>query len=560
VRNHSHSIIGLTRHQPIATMNTSSKRTQAPSERTPALCRQAGRSLTSVLALVVLAAAAGLGGWWWKTHAGADQGAAGASAAASAAAGQGGTGGTGAAGRRGGGPSRNQPVSVQVARKQDLRVIVNAIGNVVALNTAVVHTRVDGLITVVSIREGQPVQAGQVLMQLDPSTFKAAYDSAAGMLARDQAQLDASKVDLARYKALLAKDSIQSQQVDTQDALVRQLTGTVKADQAAVDTAKLNLDWTTVRAPITGRMGLRAYDLGNMVHAADPGGIVTITQTQPIGATFTIPELNLSQVLRQVKAGAAMPVEAWDREQKRQLALGTLLATDNAVDPTTGTIRMKARFANKDDSLFPNQFVNLRMQVDTIKDATAVPANAIQRGSMGTFVYVVDTASSAVSVRRVRMGVADGDWVGVTGEVNPGDTVVTDGADRLRDGAKVDVIVPQAAAPGAGGGAGRKRGAASAASAPGGPANGTPGAPAAPAPTFTAPPGANPPAGAGNASAAATAPATTAGGDRHAGWISCHPTPPPPRLKKLRAWTPTRGATTSGNCANSKPNSAGFRP
>ncbi len=430
---------------------------------------QSGRSLLSIFALTVLVALLGLGGWWWKNRADADPanaarpaasspGGAGGNASGAGTSGPGGQAGPGAGGRRGAGPNRNQPVSVQQARKQDVRVIVNAIGNIVALNTAAVHSRVDGLITSVLIREGQDVKAGQALLQLDPAPFKAALESAQGVLARDQAQLDGAKVDLARYKALLAKDSIQSQQVDTQEALVKQLSGTVRADQAAVATAQLNLDWCTVKAPISGRLGLRAYDLGNMVHANDAGGIVTITQTRPIGATFTVPELNLAQVMRQVKSKTPMPVEVWDREQKRQIAVGTLLATDNAVDASTGTIRMKASFANKDESLFPNQFVNLRMQVDTIQDAITVPSNAVQRGAVGTFVYVVDNASGTVAMRKVRTGASDNDWVIVTGEVQAGDTVVTDGADRLRDGAKVEVIVPQASGPGGpGGGAGRRR-------------------------------------------------------------------------------------------------------
>ncbi len=351
-----------------------------------------------------------------------------------------------AGGGFGGMGNRTQPVSVAAVRKQDIRIVISAIGNVTALNTAAIHSRVDGLLTKVTFLEGQQVKAGQVLAQIDPAPFQVALDSAQATLAKDVAQLKNAQMDLVRYKDLLAKDSIQSQQVDTQDALVKQNAATVKADQAAVDTAKMQLGWTQITAPISGRLGLRLVDTGNMIHASDASGLVNITQTQPIAGVFAVPEANLTQLMRQIKVKAPLQVEAWDRELKNKLATGKILATDNAVDPTTGTIKIKAAFANVDDSLFPNQFVNIKLQVDTIKDAITVPTSAIQRGSQGIYVYVVGS-DSAVAVRRIKMGITDGDWVEVQSfdetQLVVGDQVVIDGADRLREGAKVEVVVQQ---------------------------------------------------------------------------------------------------------------------
>lgn len=381
------------------------------------------------------------GAWWWHSQSSsADVSAVAADAGVAKRSGTGGFGGAGSMG------NRSQPVSVLDVRKQDIRVVISAIGNVTATNTASVHARVDGLLTKVMFTEGQQVKAGQVLAQIDPVTFQIALDSAQALLAKDVVQLKNAQVDLVRYKDLLAKDSIQSQQVDTQDALVKQNTATVRADQAAVENAKLQLGWTQITAPISGRLGLRLVDAGNMIHASDANGLVNITQTQPIAAIFAVPEVNLPQLMRQIKAKVPLQVEAWDRELKNKLATGKVLATDNAVDPTTGTIKIKAAFTNADDSLFPNQFVNIKLQVDTIKDAIIVPTSAIQRGSQGVYVYAVGS-DSVVAVRRIKMGITDGDWVEVqsVGETSlaVGDQVVTDGADRLREGAKVEVIIPQ---------------------------------------------------------------------------------------------------------------------
>lgn len=338
-----------------------------------------------------------------------------------------------------------QPVSVATAEKRDIRVTVNAIGSIAALNTAVVHARVDGELKAIYFTEGKPVRAGQLLVQIDPQPFQIALALAQGTLARDQAQLRNAQLDLLRYRDLLAKDAAPKQQFDTQEALVQQLQGTVLSDQATVDNAKLQLTYTRIVAPISGLAGLRLVDLGNMVHAADAGGVLSIAQTQPVSVVFAVPDANLPRIRQQLKAGAVLRVEAWDRDQKTLLAEGSVASTDNAIDPATGTIRVKAQFPNLDGSLFPNQFVNVRLQLDMLIGATAVHSAAIQRGTFGSFVYAVDDDNN-VTLRRVSAGAIDGDWVAVQGQLKPGDRVVTDGADRLRDGSKVQVIAPSASA------------------------------------------------------------------------------------------------------------------
>jgi len=279
------------------------------------------------------------------------------------------------------------------------------------------------------------------------------------------AQLRNAQLDLARYKDLLAQDSIAKQQVETQDALARQLVGTVQTDQAQVDNAKLQLSYTKVSAPISGRLGLKQVDLGNVVHASDSTGLVSITQTQPIAVVFAVPEANLRQISGKLKAGQPLVVEAWDREQKVKLAVGRVSSTDNSIDLPTGTLKLKAEFPNSDNELFPNQFVNIRLQVDALSNVLVVPASAVQRGAQGSFVYVVKEDSS-VTIRRVRVGTTEGDWISVQGELAAGERVVTDGADRLREGAKVEVIAPtpRAAGVGAGVGVGTASGAVSSAS------------------------------------------------------------------------------------------------
>jgi multidrug efflux system membrane fusion protein len=334
-----------------------------------------------------------------------------------------------------------QPVSVGVVRRQDVRVMVQAIGTMSARATAVVRAKVSGELTALHFKEGQQVKAGQLLAEIDPRSYQAALSQVQGNLQRDQALLKNAQLDLQRYKDLLAQDSIATQQVDTQAALVRQLEGTVVADQAQVDAARLQMGYTRITAPIAGRLGLRQADRGNMVGPADANGIVTINLVQPIDAAFAVPEAHLASINERLDEGAELPVELWDREQKNRLARGRLGALDNAIDPTTGTIKVKAAFANEDGGLFPNQFVNVRLQLNLWPNALTVPATAVQN----SYVYLVQP-DGTVTQRRIRVGAADGDRVSVEGDLKDGDQVVTDGLDRLREGAKVAVIDAGAAA------------------------------------------------------------------------------------------------------------------
>ena len=392
--------------------------------------RQNGRALWWGLLVMVLALAAG-GGWWWKQRqAGPD----GASATAGAS-----TAGARAPGRFSAG-GQVQPVSVGLVRRQDVRVMVQAIGTMSARATAVVRAKVSGELTALHFKEGQQVKAGQLLAEIDPRSYQAALSQVQGNLQRDQALLKNAQLDLQRYKDLLAQDSIATQQVDTQAALVRQLEGTVAADQAQMDAARLQLGYTRITAPIAGRLGLRQADRGNVVGPADANGIVTINLVQPIDAAFAVPEAHLAQINQRLAEGAELPVELWDREQKNRLARGRLGALDNAIDPTTGTIKVKAAFANEDGGLFPNQFVNVRLQLNLLPNALTVPGTAVQN----SYVYLVQP-DGTVTQRRIRVGVTDGDRVSVEGDLNDGDQVVTDGLDRLREGARVAVIDASAA-------------------------------------------------------------------------------------------------------------------
>jgi len=395
------------------------------------LLRQQGRALWWVVLPVLMAAAVG-GGLWWKQRQAAP-------AQADAPAGRGGPGGRGPARFSAGG--QTQPVSVGVVRRQDVRVQVNAIGTMSARATAVVRAKVSGELISLRFKEGEEVKAGQLLAEIDPRSYQASLGQVQGNLARDQALLKNAQLDLQRYQDLLAKDSIASQQVDTQAAQVRQLEGTVAADQAQVDAARLQLSYTRITAPIAGRLGLRQADRGNVVGPSDATGIVTINLVRPIDAVFSVPEAHLAQINQRLAQGAELPVELWDREQKRRLARGRLGALDNAIDATTGTIKVKASFANEDGTLFPNQFVNVRLQVNLLENALTVPGTAIQNN----YVYLVQP-DGTVTQRRIRVGVADGDRVAVEGELKDGDQVVVDGIDRLREGAKVAVIDSGAAA------------------------------------------------------------------------------------------------------------------
>ena len=388
----------------------------------------------AVLVLIALAA----GGYYWWSHRATPAAAPGASAP------------SGAPGPAGQGfdPNRALPVIAEPVRKGNIDVYLNALGTVTPRNLVTVKPRVDGQLMKVYFEEGQLVKAGQVLADIDPRPFEVQLGQAQGQMAKDQALLANAQVDLERYKTLLAQDSIAKQQVDTQESLVRQYQATIKADQSAVDQAKLQLTYAKVTAPISGRVGLRQVDPGNVVRASDTNGIVVIAQLQPISAVFPIPEDNVQRVMQRLQQGVPTVVEAWDREQKNKLATGKLVTADNQIDTATGTIKMKAEFPNENSALFPNQFVNVRMLTQTLEDATLVPTAAIQRGSPGTYVYVVKE-DSTVTVAPVKLGPQQGETTVVTGGVRPGAMVVVDGADKLREGAAVTLTTRegQAVAP-----------------------------------------------------------------------------------------------------------------
>lgn len=345
----------------------------------------------------------------------------------------------GKSGKSGKEGSRNTPVSVGEVRNRDVRFTVQAAGTLMALNTAVVRAKVDGELKALRFTEGQYVQAGQLLAEIDSRPFDAQLNQALGQWARDTALLKNAELDLQRYQDLLSKDAIARQQVETQAALVGQLQGTVQADQAQIDLARLQLSYTRVTAPISGRLGLKQVELGSLVRASDPNGVVSITQTQPMAVVFSVPEIHVPLIMRQLKLGKALSVEAWDRDQKIRLAQGRVSTTDNAIDVATGTLRLKATLDNRDGSLFPNQFANIRLQLDTLKNALVVPVQAVQRGAAGTFVYVVQ-ADNTVQVQAVQLEAVEGDWQAVIADLKAGQQVVTDGADRLRSGSGVEVV------------------------------------------------------------------------------------------------------------------------
>ena len=353
----------------------------------------------------------------------------------------------GGKGGKGGNFGNTSPVAVEAAQTRDVNVIQTGLGTVTAIRTVTVKTRADGQLDSVLFAEGQIVKQGAVLAQIDPVPYQVALEQAEGQLARDAATLNNARLDLQRYQTLLKQDSIAGQQVDQQAALVKQLEGTVKIDQANLDTAKLNLSYTKIVAPIGGRVGLRLVDPGTQVRGSDSNGIATITQLDPISVLFTIPQDVLPRVMQRLNSGDKPPVEAWDRENKLVLAKGFLATTDNQVDVATGTVKLRAQFPNPQGQLFPNQFVNVRMIVYTLKDAVTVPTAAIQRSStQGTIVYVVQD-DSTIAVRPVKTGPAEGEFTSVESGVKAGERVVTDGVDRIREGMKVEVAPPPGQAP-----------------------------------------------------------------------------------------------------------------
>ena len=319
-----------------------------------------------------------------------------------------------------------------------MAVYITGLGTVTPVYTVTVRTRVDGQLMEVLFREGQMVERGDVLATIDPRPFEVQLTQAEGQMARDQALLKNAQLDVQRYRVLWEQDSIPKQQLDTQEALVRQYEGAVKTDQGQIDNAKLQLIYCRITAPISGRIGLRLVDPGNIVHAADVNGLFVITQLQPMTVIFPIAEDSLPQVLRKLNSGGQLPVEAYDREQKTRLATGSLLTMDNQIDPTTGTVKLKATFPNKGNELFPSQFVNARLLVEVKHDATLIPSSAIQRGPQGTFVYVVK-ADRTVGVRAVSVGDIQGGEASIASGLSPGELAVTDGTDRLREGSRVEL-------------------------------------------------------------------------------------------------------------------------
>jgi multidrug efflux system membrane fusion protein len=364
-------------------------------------------------------------------------------------------GGRGRGGRGRGGGGRPAVVTI-TARKSDMPVYLRGLGTATAFNTVTVRSRVDGQLVRVAFKEGQFVQKDDLLAEIDKRPFEVQLAQAKGQLARDQALLASAKTEQERNLLGVQKGLIPKQQYDIQTATVGQYEGAIQADQAAIDNANLQITYSRVVAPISGQIGLRLVDEGNIVRAADPGGMVVITQLQPISVLFSIPEDNLGEVLRKLRAGVQMRVEAWDHDDVKKLADGILLTADNQIDTTTGTSKLKAVFDNKNNALYPNQFVNVRLLIDTLRNAVVIPGAAIQRGSQGTFVYIVNNQTA--ELRLVTIKNTEGNDVALASGIEPDEQIVLEGMDKVQDGGKVDVQTPgqtpDGAARRAGGGGG----------------------------------------------------------------------------------------------------------
>jgi membrane fusion protein, multidrug efflux system len=342
-------------------------------------------------------------------------------------------------GGRGGRGSELPPVRVVQAETRSIAVALKALGTVTPVNTVVVRSRLDGELVRVFFNEGQNVKAGQVLAEIDPRPYQVALAQAEGQRVENEARLNNARADLDKFQSLFERQLIPRQQLTAQESLVKQIEGSVQSNDAQVRNASLQLSFTKVVAPLSGRLGLRQVDVGNLVRSGDANGIVVITQMQPISVIFTVPEIELPAVLDALRSNRSPEVEAWDRAERTLLATGTLQTVDNQIDTTTGTIKLRAVFQNADEKLFPNQFVNINLKLSTLRAATVVPAATIQRASFGTFVYVIKPDGKA-TIRKVTLGVSEGDRVAVTDGVTAGERIVLEGVDALQEGVAVEIV------------------------------------------------------------------------------------------------------------------------